>query len=93
MEYLREEELDKEEDKETKDTISEEENKSETKKAWKPLQEKQSKVDYVSMLRVVGKTHSWCKSDHYPSEKKVMPLAVLVAFIIYFGIAATFYFE
>ena len=58
MEYLREEELDKEEDKETKGTISEDENKPEIKKAWKPPQEKQSKVDYVSMLRVVGKTHS-----------------------------------
>ena len=56
MEYLREEELEKEEDKkETEETISEEEHGPETKEAWKLPQEKRSKVAYVPMLMVIGK--------------------------------------
>ena len=59
MEFLREDELEKEEeDKETKDTLSEDEHGPETKEAWKPPQEKRSKVDYVPMLKVVGKADS-----------------------------------
>ena len=58
MEYLREEELEKEEDKEeTEETISDEEHGPETKEAWKLPQEKRSKVAYVPMLRVIGKLH------------------------------------
>ena len=56
MEYLREEELEKEEDKEeTEETISEEEHGPETKEAWKLPQEKKSKVAYVPMLTIIGK--------------------------------------
>ena len=59
MEFLREDELEKEEeDKETKDTLSEDEHGPETKEAWKPPQEKRSKVDFVPMLKVVGKADS-----------------------------------
>ena len=58
MEYLREEELEKEEDKEeTEETISEEEHGPETKEAWKLPREKRSKVTYVPMLMVIGKLH------------------------------------
>ena len=58
MEYLREEELEKEEDKEeTEETISEEEHGPETKEAWKLPQEKRSKVAYVPMLMVIGKKY------------------------------------
>ena len=56
MEYLREEELEKEEDKEeTEETISEEDHGPETKEAWKLPQEKKSKVAYVPMLTIIGK--------------------------------------
>ena len=61
MEYLREEELEKEEDKETVDAITqynmenEEEKGPETKEAWKLPQEKKSKVAYVPMLTIIGK--------------------------------------
>ena len=58
MEFLREDEVVEEEDKETKDTLSEEEHGPEDKEAWKPPQEKRSKVDYVPMLKVVGKADS-----------------------------------
>ena len=63
MEYLREEELEKEEDKETLDTISqfdlenEEGQGPETKEAWKLPQKKGSKEAYVPMLMVIGKFH------------------------------------
>ena len=59
MEYLREEELEKEEDKEeTEETISEEEHGPETKEAWKLPQEKKSKLAFnVAMLMVIGKLH------------------------------------
>ena len=56
MEYLREEELEKEEDKEeTEETISEEESGPETIEAWKLPQEKNTKVNYVPMMIVIGK--------------------------------------
>ena len=58
MEYLREEEAEKEEGKEeTQDTISEREHEPDTKEAWDIPQEKKSKVTYVPMLTVVGKLH------------------------------------
>ena len=59
MEYLREEELEKEENKEeTEETFSEEEHGPETKEAWKIPQEKQSKLAFnVAMLMVIGKLH------------------------------------
>ena len=63
MEYLREEELEKEEDKETVDAITqndmenEEEHGQETKEVWKLPKEKRSKVSFVPILMVVGKFH------------------------------------
>merc|ERR1719273_1919867 len=51
MEYLREEELEKEEDKEeTEETISEEENGPTTKEAWTLPHEKGSKLAYMQLL-------------------------------------------
>ena len=90
-EYLREEELDKEEVKKETDKA----HRPETKEVWKLPQEKRTNVDYVPILMFIGKFHFSQKLSQclYPSEKKVMPLAVLVAFIIYFWIAAIFYFE
>ena len=45
---------------------------------------------------VIGKLHFWCSICDlitYFSEKKVLPSTVLLASIIYFGIAANFFFE
>ena len=61
MEYLREEETEQEEDKETVDAITqynmenEEEKGPETKEAWKLPEEKKFKVAYVPMLTIIGK--------------------------------------
>ena len=61
MEYLREEETEKEEDKETVDAITQydredgEKHEPETKEAWKLPQEKRSKVAFVPALMVIGK--------------------------------------
>ena len=61
MEYLREEELEKEEDRETVDAITQydmengEEHGPETREAWKLPREKRSKVAFVPMLMVIGK--------------------------------------
>ena len=61
MEYLREEELEKEEETETVEEIiqydmgNEEEHGPETKEAWKLPQKKRSKEAYVPMLMVIGK--------------------------------------
>ena len=57
VEYLREEELEKEEDKEETETISEEDHGPEIKDAWKFPQKKITKVAYVPMLMVMGKFH------------------------------------
>ena len=63
MEYLREEELEKEGETETVDAITqydignEEEHGPETKEAWKLPQKKRSKEAYVPMLMVIGKFH------------------------------------
>ena len=58
MEYLREEEQEKDEEmKDAKETIIEEEHGPETKDAWNIPQEKRSKMTYVPMLMVIGKFH------------------------------------
>ena len=57
MEYLREEEAEKEEGKEENRDTKISEKESEAKEAWEIPQEKKSKVTYVPMLRVVGKIH------------------------------------
>ena len=58
MEYLRELELEKEEDIETVDKVeNREEDGPETKEAWKLPQEKRSKAAFVPILMVVGKFH------------------------------------
>ena len=64
MEYLREEELEKEVDKDPVDAITqydveiEEGDEPETKEAWKLPQDKKSKLALnVAMLMVIGKLH------------------------------------
>ena len=97
MEYLREEEQEKEDDKEgTEETVSEEEYRPETEENME--QKKKSKVAYAPLLVTVGKFHLLQELAHLIIylillEKRVVPLAVLVAFIIYFVIAVSFYFE
>ena len=67
MEYLKDEELEKEEDKEAMDANTEydgeieEEDGPETKEAWKLPQKKKSKLTLnVAMLMVIGKLHFLC---------------------------------
>ena len=99
MEYLREEQ-----DTETMDAITqcdvekEEEHGPETKEAWN-VNKKRSNVAYVPILMVIGKFHLSLVLivklllTLLCSEKKALPLMVLGAFLVYFGIAASFYFE
>ena len=62
MEYLREEELEKEEDKETVDAntqydVENEEDGPESKEALAMPQMKRSKKNFVPMLTIIGKFH------------------------------------
>ena len=100
MEYLREEQ-----DTETMDAITqcdvekEEQHGPETKEAWNVPNKKRSNVAYVPILMVIGKFHLSLVLivklllTLLCSEKKALPLMVLGAFLVYFGIAASFYFE
>ena len=99
MEYLRDEEHEKKERKEDcpdhKDDISEEGSEPDTKEAWNVPQKKRSKIDLVPNLMIIGRSHLMQVSTCllYPSEKRVVPSAVLIVFVVYFGTAAIFYFE
>ena len=64
------------------------------REAWKSIQMKHSRTSIVSMLLAIGKSSftETVKPRYIFSEKKVMPLMVLSAFLIYFGIAASFFF-
>ena len=74
MEYLREEELEKEEkEEEIQGNIFEKEHGPETKEAWKLPQEKSSKVDYVPMLLVIGKYYfirAFVMTNFNPQRRK-----------------------
>ena len=92
-ENLREEEQD--ENLATKDNpevkVDDDTNSRETIANIKPM-----KVGSLTMLTIIGKVpvrFSICKRDVFVSEKKVLPLMVLFASIVYFAIAASFYFE
>ena len=65
-----------------------------TKEAWKLPEENRLITVTVPMLMVIGrlKFPFNLKNCNF-AEKKVMPLVVLGAFIVYFGIAAIFYFD
>ena len=101
MEYLREEEHEKDEEKESlgRRVLSPQKSPDQESKSlghWKLAKEKRSKVAYVSRLMVVGKVPFLENIDavtFLSLREKVLPVAVLVAFVAYFGIAARFYFE
>ena len=65
-----------------------------TKEAWTMAKMSRSKTSFAPMLAVIGKFcwETWREIDFF-SEKKVVPMSVLSAFFVYFGIAAAFYFE
>jgi len=86
MEFLREEEQEGNQEREepTKDNQEgreqfEVEDELKPKEAWTMATVKRSKTSLVPVLAVI--------------EKKVVPMIVLFAFFVYFGIAATFYFD
>ena len=98
MEYLRKEER----TKETLDAITQcdlenmEGSDPEMKEGWN-IQERKPKINHVSMLMVIGKFPFFFRilflKTTFSSEKRVLPSLVLVAFIVYFGIASIFYFN
>ena len=98
MEYLKEDQLDREDSQVSISSLrleNEEDVQLETKEAWIDLQEKRNKVTFLPMLLTMGKFHSKYKSQvvNLSPEEKVLPLTVVISFIVYFGIAASFYFE
>ena len=83
---------DKDEPKEQDDT--EETEEPGTKEAWKNPDEKRLITVTVPTLMFIGRLKfSFDLNNRNLSEKTVMPLVVLGAFIAYFGIAAIFYFD
>ena len=64
------------------------------REAWRSVDMKYSRTSILSMLLVIGKSSftDIMKPKTIFSEKKVMPLMVLSAFLIYSGIAASFFF-
>ena len=102
MEYLREEEQDCVEDDDIQQQATTEENpeitiEDETKptEAWASSQKRSSKVSTVTLLSIIGKVNTkfLILTRNALAEKKVLPLSVLFASIVYFAIAASFYFE
>ena len=62
--------------------------------AWIPDHSNSTKTSLVTKLLVVGKySPSASISFILLPEKKVVPLMVLLAFFIYFGVAASFYID
>ena len=63
--------------------------------AWTPTEKEHTTINPATMLGAIGELSSnrvdVLQSFH--SEKKLMPMIVLTASIIYVGIAATFYFD
>ena len=64
------------------------------KEVWTMSEMKPSKAGSLTMLTMIGKfSHMITNFLHIAlSEKKVLPLTVLFASIVYFAIAASFYF-
>ena len=70
------------------------ENDSTLKEAWTMSEMKPSKAGSLSMLTMIGKVLLLNNFLFIAlSEKKVLPLTVLLASIVYFAIAASFYFD
>ena len=93
MEYLREGEVESKDSGTQYETDNEETNRPGTKEAWDIPQKKTRFM--VPMLLVIGKLHfpQTTEDPPFSPETKLLPLAVLVIFIVYFGVAANFYFE
>ena len=70
------------------------EDDSTQKEAWTLSEMKPSKAGSLSMLTMIGKVLMITDFWHIAiSEKKMLPLTVLFASIVYFAIAGRFYFE
>ena len=93
MEYLREGEQESKDSGTQYETDDEGTNRPETNEAWDIPQKKTRFM--VPMLLVIGKLHfpQTTEDPPFSPETKLLPLAVLVIFIVYFGVAANFYFE
>ena len=64
------------------------------KEAWIIAQMKQSNVSSLKILMMIGKVDIFPYPNHsLLSEKKAMPIIVLLASIVYFAIAACFFLE
>ena len=104
-EYLNEDQLENKEDKEESQYNQEsiiplkcEDGQQEPKEVWNDPQEKRNKVTIVQMLPIMGKLPPHVdlilnSSTFFLPEKRVLPFAVLVSFVVYFAIAAFFYFH
>ena len=105
MEYIRGEEDQKENQTPEKDdiqgTVQTEDNSHveledgiEPKEAWTITQKKLAEASPLTMLMTIGKAYKYLiLNQSVLSEKKVVPMIVLFASIVYFAIAASFYFE
>ena len=104
IEFLREEEQDEKQVSEKEEPTNENfegniqlEDEAKPKEVWTMAKMNRSKTSFMAMLAVIGRFVMLRNLDltkiNSLSEKKVMPMIVLFAFFIYFGIAATFYFE
>ena len=97
MEFLREGEKE-EEDKQAEPGKPQQQAKDEAKpkNAWILRKPGHSSIIIVQMLSFIGKFFALLlpgfKRFFFP-EKRVVPIAVLLVFIIYFGFAGTFYFH
>ena len=97
LEYIKEEEFEKglKVNEEDEDLKQEEEQEPKAKKAW-TSQAKLPNVNYVPVVIFIGMPKFlYFTLNNLPcsAEKKVVPLAVLISFVAYFGFAAKFYFE
>ena len=65
------------------------------REAWTLGQPYRTKSSFVSKLLVIGEylINIDLTKLYLLPEKRVVPLTVLFAFFIYFGVAASFYFE
>ena len=103
MEYLREEvqedilSLEKEEFETIKPAKDDEEDEPKPKKAWVMWSIKDRSKNPIPVLTMIGKILRFktlmLTVDIIFAEKRVMPLTMVLASLIYFGVAASFYFQ
>ena len=108
MEYIRDEEKEVEKQGEYPETARGKENESDKKgdelnaadepqplEAWIPINTEPNKTDNMHKLLTIGNFFRCLRYRNYHyfiAEKKLLPLAVLVAFIVYVCTAISFYF-